>query len=215
MMGSRTNWPKGFKFGLNITQAPDMGSDLFVGREEELEKLNEVLSPDSTLPDQRIAILGGLGGIGKTQLAITYAKRRWKCYESVFWLNASSKATLQGSIRSIAERVRILTAGGSSPDDDQACTQISAWLSEPDNTRWLLIFDNYDEPEKYDIKQYFPYAWQGSIIITTRSPEKVNGGTVISIRELDRNEDHKKESMQILRTRSGRHSVEHGKGKVG
>lgn len=186
-----------------------MGSDLFVGRERELERLNDVLAPASTLTDQRIAILGGLGGMGKTQLAITYARRRWTCYESVFWLDASSKATLQESIRSVAERVRIFTVRGLSHDDDEVRTQISAWLSEPDNTRWLLIFDNYDEPEKYDIKQYFPYAWQGSIIITTRSPEKLNG-IVIPIRKLTQTE----EGMQILRTRSERNCAEHGKEKV-
>jgi hypothetical protein len=200
---------KGFNFGLNINDAPDVGPDLFVGRENELERMNDILSPNS-LTDRRVVILGGLGGMGKTQLAITYAKRRRTCYESVFWLNASSKASLQQSLRSVAARIGILTATGCSPDDDRIRTQISVWLSEPDNTRWLLIFDNYDEPEKYDIKQYFPDAWQGSIIITTRSPEKMNG-TVIPIRKLDQNE----ESIQILRRRSERTSVEHGKEKVG
>lgn len=147
--------------------------------------------------------------MGKTQLAITYAKRQRSCYESVFWLNASSKATLQQSLRSVAARIGILTATDSSPDDDKILSQISVWLSEPDNRRWLLIFDNYDEPEKYDIKQYFPSAWQGSIIITTRSPEKLNEN-VIPIRKLDRDE----ESIQILRRRSERNSAEHGKEKI-
>lgn len=154
-------------------------------------------------------ILGGLGGVGKTQLAVTYAKQRQTCYESVFWLNASSKAALQQSLRSVAARIGILIATDYSPDDDRICTQISVWLSEPDNRRWLLIFDNYDEPDKYDIKRYFPSAWQGSIIITTRSPEKLEG-TVITIRTLDQ-----PESIQILRRRSERNNVEPGKEKVG
>jgi len=143
--------------------------------------------------------------MGKTQLAITYAKRQKRFYESVFWLNASSKATLQQSLRSVAARIGILTATANSIDDDEIRTKISTWLSEPDNTRWLLIFDNYDEPEKYDIKQYFPDAWQGSIIITTRSPDKLNG-TSILIRKLDQNE-----SIEILGKRSERSNVENGK----
>jgi NB-ARC domain len=195
----------GFNFGLNITDAPDIGSNLFVGREKDLERLNDILSPDSTPADRRVVILGGLGGMGKTQLAITYAKLRRTHYDSVFWLNASSKATLQQSFRSVAARIGILASTGSSLDDDRICIQISWWLSELENRRWLLIFDNYDEPDKYDIKQYFPDAWQGSIIITTRSPEKLNGN-VIPIRKLDHNE-----SIQILRRRSERNDVEHGK----
>jgi hypothetical protein len=200
---------QGFNFGLNINDAPDIGSDLFVGREKELERLNEILLPESTVTDRRVVILRGLGGVGKTQLTITYAKQRRTCYESVIWLNASSKAAVQQSLRSIAARIGILTVTGQGSDDDQIRDQISVWLSEPDNTRWLLIFDNYDEPEKYDIKQYFPSAWQGSIIITTRSPEKLKG-SVITIRTLGQNE-----SIQILGRRSERSNVEHGKEKAG
>jgi len=57
-------------------------------------------------------------------------------------------------------------------DDDQLWAQISFWLSKLENSRWLLIFDNYDDPNQYQIEQYYPFVAQGSIIITTRQPDR-------------------------------------------
>ena len=59
---------------------------------------------------------------------------------------------------------------------DNAVEAMKAWLSEADNTRWLAIFDNYDNPKVpgnndpavVDIRRYLPDAYQGSVIITTR-----------------------------------------------
>ena len=150
-------------------------------------------------------IIGGLGGIGKTQLAITYAKRYQRYYNSIFWLNANSEDTLKASIRSLANRVQILDVKNNTLDDEQICTQVSKWLSEKGNTNWLLIFDNHDRPEQYNIKKYYPYASHGSIIITTRSPELLTG-SVIRVQRLESID----ESLRILETRSARKDVGHG-----
>jgi hypothetical protein len=66
-----------------------MGADLFVGRETELQEMENILQPKS--PDRRVLILGGMGGIGKTQLTINYAKQHRDSYSSIFWLNATSR----------------------------------------------------------------------------------------------------------------------------
>lgn len=145
-----------------------------------------------------------MGGIGKTQLAIAYAKRHRHSYESIFWLNATSPQTLRASLHRLAQR--ILT-----PDElkhcenDQLVMHVSRWLSETENTRWLLIFDNYDEPDQYEITKYYPYASQGSIIVTTRLPDYVSG-TKVKVQHLDQLED----GLQILETRSERQNVKSG-----
>jgi hypothetical protein len=145
-----------------------------------------------------------MGGIGKTQLAVTYAKRHRSSYSSIFWLNASSKATLLISLRRLARE--ILPEAGGQPKDDIMLAQVLVWLSNLENPRWLLIFDNYDDPDQFNIREYFPAAAQGSIIITTRQPDGVSG-TKTKVRSMT----EKEESLRILATRSRRENVFSGK----
>jgi len=166
--------------------------------------METILKPNDLSVEQRRLVLGGMGGIGKTQLAIAYAERHRRSYASIFWLNATSSKTLQASLHQLAQH--ILT-----PDefehcnDDQLMVRVSQWLSETDNTRWLLIFDNYDDPDQYQITKFYPYASHGSITITTRLPDLVRG-VRIKVQHLDRLED----SLQILETRSERQNVKSG-----
>jgi len=166
--------------------------------------MEAVLKPNDLSVEQRRLVLGGMGGIGKTQLAIAYSLRHRHSYASIFWLNAASSKTLQASLHQLAQH--ILT-----PDvlkhcnGDQLIVHMSRWLSEADNTRWLLIFDNYDDPDQYQITNYYPHASHGSIIITTRLPDMVRGAP-IKVQHLDRLED----SLQILETWSERQNVKSG-----
>jgi methyl coenzyme M reductase subunit C len=125
-----------------------MGEDLFIGREPELRDMKSILHPQSDSPGwtRKVLILGGMGGIGKTQLAITYAKRHRHSYSSIFWLNANTEATLNGSLRTMANRILPPEKVGKL-NDNQVWIHISNWLSILDNTRWLLIFDNHDDPD--------------------------------------------------------------------
>jgi len=166
--------------------------------------MEAILKPKDLSVEQRRLVVGGMGGIGKTQLAITYAVRHRHSYESIFWLNATSSKTLQDSLHQLVQH--ILTPDELKHcDDDQLVVHVSRWLSEPDNTRWLLIFDNYDEPDQYQINKFYPDASHGSIIITTRLPDLVRGAT-IKVQHLDQIED----SLKILETRSERQNVNSG-----
>ena len=133
---------------------------------------------------QRIHVLRGLGGIGKTQLAVEFARRHKGRFSSVFWLDGRSEDTLKRSIASCAGRIpqgqipetSREYAGDSSANVNVVVKDVMAWLAQPDNTVWLLIFDNVDreytaqggDPDAYDVRRYLSGADHGSVLVTTR-----------------------------------------------
>ena len=167
--------------------------------------MEEILNPSDESQEHRRLVLGGKGGIGKTQLAIAYADRHRHHYKSIFWLNAASEAALKNSFRSIAMQV-FDVQDSSVLEGEGALIKINRWLSDRKNTQWLLIFDNYDEPGQFDITQYYPPAYHGQIIVTTRRPDLV-AGIEVRIKPLE-NID---ESLEILETRSQRKDAKTGK----
>lgn len=195
-------------FGLCLAPAPLIEPDSFVGRVRELEKMSQALQPGKPAAEQRRVVLGGLGGMGKTQLAIAYARQHHARYTSVLWLNATSELTLLASFRSIAE-ILLAVPSTKKLDDEEVLRNVLRWLSDTRNTQWLLIYDNYDEPEQFAITDYMPKTCNGTIIITTRLPDLVQGQRMRQVRvspieDLD-------ESLQILQNRSQRDSVQQGK----
>jgi NB-ARC domain len=195
---SYTNSLSEYDRGLNLLDAPDMANHLFIGRDDELQRIETVLLSDLDSSDRKVLVLGGMGGIGKTQLAVRYAKKHHTSYTSVFWINAISESRLRTSLRRLAPQI-LLRVTGKGLDDDELWAQISLWLSEQENSRWLLIFDNYDEPDQYKIEKYYPSVAHGTIIITTRQLDRVNGYPV-KVQSIARYED----SLNILATWSGR-----------
>ena len=119
----------------------------FVAREEELAEMHKTLSGDGS---RRTIVLHGLGGIGKTQLTVAYAKRHKESYSAVFWLNIKDEDSLKQSFAKVAKQIlreHPLASRLSSVDIkenlDEVIDAVKAWLSLPNNTRWLMIYDNY------------------------------------------------------------------------
>ncbi|PSN58895.1 hypothetical protein BS50DRAFT_317756, partial [Corynespora cassiicola Philippines] len=156
----------------------------FVQRDAEMQELERLLVDKThATARQKVVVLHGLGGIGKTQLSVEFARRHHHAFSSVFWLDGSSEASLKQSFAGIAQRLpqTELTADGvemlkrSTIDVDVAVRECLRWLSLPSNQDWLLIFDNIDRDfhdkgdlQAYDVKVYFPKADHGSILITSR-----------------------------------------------
>lgn len=195
-------------FGLRLTSAPLIEPDNFIGRTKELEEMKRVLRPGETSVEQRRVLLGGLGGIGKTQLAIAYARQHHASYNSVLWLNATSKHTLLASFRSIA--VALLPISSTTKlDDEEVFANVFRWLSDEKNARWLLIYDNYDELDQFVIMDYLPNTCNGTIIITTRLPDLLRGQRMPQVRVLP--VENLNEAVQILQSRSQRENVQQGR----
>lgn len=122
----------------------------FVARQDELRQIEEVLQDASR---RRIAVIHGLGGIGKTQLAVAYIKRHASQYSAVLWFNARDETALKQSFSCAAEwilrhhpSITYLRGALESRDLDQVVAAVKQWLDEPRNHSWLAVYDNYDSP---------------------------------------------------------------------
>ena len=189
-----------------------------MAREEELAEIHTKLSGDGS---RRTVVLHGLGGMGKTQLSVAYAKRHKNSYSAIFWLNIKDKDSLKQSFAKAARHVlrehpsaSQLSSLDMKGNLDEIVDAVKAWLSLPQNTRWLLIYDNYDNPKlprntgltALDISKFLPESYQGSVIITTRSSQ-VKIGHLIRIRKLENVRD----SLKILSNTSRREGLMDGK----
>ncbi|KAF2277956.1 HET-domain-containing protein [Westerdykella ornata] len=197
---------------LNLASLPEAAE--FVAREEELSKMHELLHGHG---GRSAVVLHGLGGIGKTQLAIQYISRHKEKYTAVFWLNANDEDSLRLSFRSIAQQIlthhpsnRELRNVDLEGDLDRVVRAVKAWLDLRDNTRWLMVYDNYDNPRTanhsdrstVDVRRYLPESDQGSVIITTRLAN-VTQGRRLPIQKLTSLED----GLKILSNTSGRGDI--------
>jgi hypothetical protein len=96
---------------------------------------------------------------------------------------------------------------------DELIDAVKAWLSLPNNSRWLMIYDNYDNPKlatttdtaAVDIRRFLPEAYQGSVVITTRSAQ-VKVGHRIQVAKMKQLRD----SLEILSNTSGREGLING-----
>jgi DNA polymerase III delta prime subunit len=194
--------------GLRLGNAPQIEEEEFVGRETELEQLRTWLAPRPRR--QNVVVLYGLGGIGKTQLSIHFARKFVDTYSSVFWLNAKDESTLKAGLAGLMAQVvenHVSLSVTDAQEGERMVQQARQWLSRPDNDQWLVVYDNYDDPRLpgiqsstgYDVRDFFPHRAQGSILITTRSP-RITFAKQLRLQKLD-NVD---QSLAILATRSGR-----------
>jgi hypothetical protein len=204
-----------FAVGLNLASFPE--ATQFVAREQELSKMHELLQDHSS---RSCVVLHGLGGMGKTQLAITYARRHKEKYTAIFWLKANDENSLKLSFRDVAQQVlryhpstSMLSSVDQDKDLDQVVSVVKAWLDFARNTRWLMIYDNFDNPKTpgnpddsaVDIRQFLPRSDHGSIIITTRS-SRVRQGKRIYVQKLP----DVREGLEIVSNVSGRKGIEMG-----
>jgi len=168
-----------------------------------------------------VVVLHGLGGIGKTQLAIAYTRKHKAKYTAIFWLNANDRDSLMLSFCRIAKQILrchpsadMLASADRDGNPEKVVEAVMSWLGVSKNTRWLMIYDNYDNPKlpgntdaaAVDIRPFLPDCDHGSVIITTRSSQ-VTMGMRIRVEKLENIQD----GIQILSTTSGRKDIAEGK----
>ncbi|KAK6502492.1 hypothetical protein TWF506_003073 [Arthrobotrys conoides] len=84
----------------------------------------------------------------------------------------------------------LVDSGGRISTDSETISDIQSalfrWLQLPDNNKWLLIFDNADDLETFDIQEYFPNYGGGAILITSRRPEFSHSAEQADLEGLDK-----------------------------
>ena len=135
----------------------------FTGRNEILEKLHDQLIGGSTAVVLPVA-LHGLGGVGKTQVAQEFAHRFMADYDLVWWVPAEQRDLINPQLAELAQHLGV-RAGDSTTETAEAVRE--ALRRGRPYDRWLLIFDNADEPG--EIEDFFP-GGPGHVIVTSRNP---------------------------------------------
>ncbi|MBS4170176.1 Uncharacterized protein NEOC95_000896 [Neochlamydia sp. AcF95] len=138
----------------------------FTGREADLVALEETLAQGKPLV---LAAQVGLGGVGKTQLALQYAYRAAPQYNFIWWLNAASEAALLQSYSSLAEKLHIFLTKEEEKEDKALVKKVHCYLKE--NPGWLLIFD--DAENATNLNSWLPKSG-GHLLITSRKPNWPN-----------------------------------------
>ncbi|QSB15796.1 tetratricopeptide repeat protein [Natronosporangium hydrolyticum] len=161
----------------------------FTGRSKLLELLHEQMQGGATavLPHA----LHGMGGVGKSHLAIEYVYRHQSEYDLIWWIPAERSAQIGASLVELAQRMN-LPAG---PDVASArnAVQEALRLGSP-YAKWLLVFDNAESPEA--VRQFFPAGGTGSIMVTSRNPHWASVARTLEVDVFTR-----EESVQLLRLR--------------
>jgi tetratricopeptide (TPR) repeat protein len=140
----------------------------FTGRKELLERLHAGIAKQVTavVPEPPVPhTLHGLGGVGKTQVAIEYAHRYRGEYGLVWWISADQPVLLLSSLAALAPHLGLPSATAIGIEDC-ASAVIKTLESGHPYDKWLLIFDNADQPE--DLKDLLPKG-PGHILITSRN----------------------------------------------
>ena len=135
----------------------------FTGREELLLELRRRVTTDAIarLPHA----LHGLGGVGKTQLAVEYAYRHAGEYQVVWWIAADQTALVRSTLAALAPRLGLHGIAPGRIEDAVSAVFDALRRGEP-YSRWLLIFDNADQPEL--IRDFMP-SGPGHVIVTSRN----------------------------------------------
>ena len=134
----------------------------FTGREEILEALHTQLHVEQVVALTQSYALRGLGGIGKTQIALEYAYRYALEYSAIFWIEAETIEHVMSSLLRIVELLQLPER--QETDQQRTVAAVQRWLST--HSRWLLIWDNVEDLEL--LQRLLPPTRQGATLITTR-----------------------------------------------
>ncbi len=160
--------------GQSAWNVPFARNPFFSGREQELADLHTHLQRHSAAAIGQVRAISGLGGIGKTQLAVEYAYRHRQEYRAVLWVRADTLETLNASYSELARLLRLPEQAAR--EQEVIVQAVRTWLET--RADWLLLLDNLDEPSVLfpsdetgrsgTHSPFLPVAPGGHVLITTR-----------------------------------------------
>lgn len=162
----------------------------FSGRVEHLNNMDALFKKKKRDIVSICQNISGLGGVGKTQLAVEYAYRYHRGYKNGIWfVIAENPMTIYNSFVAFSECFGLSLPPEFKPENLQQA--VRAWLLE--NHNWLLILDNLEMID--DVLPYLPDKMNGKVIITTRNT-RIDYGSRLELNVFDPDE-----SMAFLKRR--------------
>lgn len=143
----------------------------FTGRDELLDELRQALLQPSSNPMVQGRALHGLGGVGKTQIAVEYAHRYASSYDLAWWIPAEQDASIANALRGLAGQL------GVREDAEQDEMLVALWEGLRRTGCWLLVFDNAEDAR--ELERSWPRSGTGHVLVTSRNPAM--GGLVPTI----------------------------------
>ncbi|RFU84699.1 TIR domain-containing protein [Streptomyces triticagri] len=165
-----------------IWNAPQRNST-FTGRGVILERVREQLRSGMSVVLPQPQALFGLGGVGKTQVALEYVHRFMADYDLVWWISAEDSGNVAASLAELAGRI-----GAPGGEDINIASQEAVHMlgRGTPTKRWILIFDNADSPEQ--LTRYFPAGGGGHILVTSRNQAWAQEGASLPVDVFQREE---------------------------
>ncbi|MDR4926510.1 FxSxx-COOH system tetratricopeptide repeat protein [Peribacillus simplex] len=173
----------------DLWNVPYKRNPFFLGRDFELDLLEKNLISQNSV--SFIQAVSGLGGVGKTQLAVEFCYKKKDSYTWIWWINAENIASITASYEVLAKQLKL-------PNEDEKRNNIvidviKKWMQVNDN--WLVVFDNLIEESK--LETFLPPAFLGHVIVTTR---KSNVSSVLNPLNIDK--FTRKDSIKFLLKRT-------------
>ena len=198
-------------------------SDLLQQQEAKLDEVNKLLPPTWSVPhirnthftaredillELRAALtsgepaawkqaITGMGGVGKTQIALEYIYRHMAEYQIIWWIRSEELATMASDYANLAEPLGLPEKD--SIDQTEIVRAVKSWLEH--NSGWLLIFDNAQDTN--EMGDYLPRAGGGHVIITSQNPRWSKIAKLLPAKVFDRTE-----SIDFLCMRTGQDDKE-------
>jgi tetratricopeptide (TPR) repeat protein len=195
---SRPSSPDSFVPGVTpavVWGVPFERNPHFTGRAKSLDQLREALLTSRPGVTRGLQVIAGLGGIGKTQLALEYCYKHRMDYAAIWWINAEEPTTVALGFAKLARAL------GMSFPIETPLDEIRHVLRRVLGQRhdWLIVFDNAAGLEA--IRNYMPVGGGGGghVVVTTRNAEWGESAAVTQLGRMTRSE-----SIAFLRKRTER-----------
>jgi len=158
---------------------PFLRNPYFTGRDDILERLHNRLITSKTFQPRAIS---GLGGIGKTQIAVEYAYRYQDDYDFILWIKAESRESIISDFVTTAHLLNLPEQ--KEQEQSRVIQAVKRWFQ--DHEGWLLIFDNADDLTL--LRDFLLSGSKGHILLTTREQATGRIAQCIEIEKMEREE---------------------------
>ncbi|KAI1131861.1 hypothetical protein F5Y10DRAFT_275238 [Nemania abortiva] len=141
---------------------PATRNSVFYGRDKELREIELKMAQQSARDQTASVAIYGLGGVGKTQIALHYALNHLNDFDAILWFHAETESSLRSSFSHAAVSLQLHNDWA---DHANNRTRVLVWLQKT-MTRWLIVYDNVESSTV--LGQFWPISTRGQVLVTSR-----------------------------------------------